>query len=272
MRRTASEECCAIERFRDRYDREDSDALRAVQIAGIGADLGATGYTTVTQAEELARKLRLTRSSVVLDVGCGRGHPGRFLAGATGCRVVGADLPMASLRWGRERARRDHIGRRVAFVAASGVHLPFQEGSFDAVVHTDLMCCLRAKVALLRACRYVLRPGGLMAFTTIYIAPGVSEREYQRASRVRGRGAACRRTTEELLAAAGFVLVRERDATREFLRSTRAYIAATETNAAALREEWGMETFKETCYERRATLELIETGVLKRGMYVARPI
>lgn len=110
-----------------------------------------------------------------------------------------------------------------------------------------------------------------MAFTTIYIAPGVSEREYQRAARVRGRGAACRKTTEELMEAADFALVRERDATREFLRSTRAYIAATHVHEGALREEWGEDTFRKTAIERRGTLELIEAGVLRRGMYVARP-
>lgn len=270
MRRTATEECCALERFRDWYARGTSSAQRAVQIAGIGADVGATGYTTIMQASELARKLKLTSSSLVLDVGCGRGHPGRYLAQVARCRVVGADLPLASLKWGLARANRDRIGRKMRFVAASGVHLPFRPASFDAVVHTDLLCCLRAKVGLLRACADALKPGGVMAFTTIYIAPGVSERDYQRASRIRGRGAACRRSTGELLTAAGFVAIRERDVTREFARTTRAYVDAVGAHEDALRREWGQDVFRQSSYERRATLGLIEQGILKRGLYVAR--
>ncbi len=140
MRRTTTEEHRTIERFRPRYARAGSRAERAVERAAIGANVGANGYTTVAQAQELGRRLRLHRGMRLLDVGCGRGYPGLYLARVTGCDVVGSDLPLASLRLGEQRAARERLTRRAAFVAASAVHLPFRRESFDAVVHTDVLC------------------------------------------------------------------------------------------------------------------------------------
>ena len=109
-----------------------------------------------------------------------------------------------------------------------------------------------------------------MAFTTIYVAPGVSERDYRRASRVRGRGAASRRGVIELLAAAGFAGIRERDVTAAFARTTHAYLHTSATYDRQLREEWGTQAFEESQRDRRATLALIEEGVLRRGLSTAR--
>lgn len=202
-RRSSNEEQRTLERFRPRYARAGSTADRAVERAAIGANVGANGYTTIAQAGELARRLGLQGGMRLLDIGCGRGYPGLYLARLTGCDVVGSDLPVASLRSAAQRATRQRLTRRATFVAASAVHLPFRPQSFDAVIHTDVLCCLRAKLSVLRACRRLLKPGGRMAFTTIYIAPGVSQRDYRRASRARGPGSAEKRAMTELFEEAG---------------------------------------------------------------------
>jgi SAM-dependent methyltransferase len=142
MARTRTEERRTIERFRERYGHDPSPAARAVERAGVGGNVGSNGYTTVAQAERFAQLLRLRPGMRLLDLGCGQGYPGVYLARKTGCAVVGSDLPMASLR--AARARADDGGRRLAgrsaFVAASAVHPPFRAESFDAIVHTDLLC------------------------------------------------------------------------------------------------------------------------------------
>ena len=140
MRRSTTEEHRTIERFRPRYGRAGSTAERAVELAAIGANVGANGYTTVAQADELGRRLHLAPGMRLLDVGCGRGYPSVYLARTTGCSVVASDLSLASLRAGLARAARERLARRVTLVAASAVHLPFRGESFDAIVHTDVLC------------------------------------------------------------------------------------------------------------------------------------
>ena len=106
----------------------------------IGEAWGANGYTTVEQADELGRRLDLRPGHTLLDVGTGRGWPGLYLAKTTGCSLIGTDMPFDALTAAASRAQAEGINNRVSLLAASGVHQPFKTETFDAVVHTDVLC------------------------------------------------------------------------------------------------------------------------------------
>jgi demethylmenaquinone methyltransferase / 2-methoxy-6-polyprenyl-1,4-benzoquinol methylase len=67
----------------------------------------------------------------VLDVPAGTGRLSHAL-GATGATVIGADISGNMLR--EAAAKRSEEGPGVHFAQASGTHLPFEDGTFDAVV------------------------------------------------------------------------------------------------------------------------------------------
>ena len=106
----------------------------------IGAVWGANGYTTRAQADDLLAHLELTAGQRLLDIGTGRGWPALYLAARSGCSVVGTDLPLAALQKARKRAAAEGLDGRATMVVASGGKLPFPPLTFDAIVHTDVLC------------------------------------------------------------------------------------------------------------------------------------
>jgi len=128
-----------ISRFHDRYSLPVTDAALAVEKEVIGANVAASGYTTVKQADALIPELRLRPGTLLLDVGAGRGWPGLYLAEETGCDVVLADIPAPGLATAVKRANEAGLSNRTSPVRAAAQYLPFQSGMFDAVVHTDTL-------------------------------------------------------------------------------------------------------------------------------------
>jgi cyclopropane fatty-acyl-phospholipid synthase-like methyltransferase len=127
-------------RFADRYREERVGVVQTIECAVIGGDWGANGYTTAAQADRIAELLELDPSSLLLDVGAGRGWPGLYLAASTGCSVVLTDLPIEGLIVAAARTRMEGLSERAWCVIASARDNPFRDATFDAVVHTDVLC------------------------------------------------------------------------------------------------------------------------------------
>jgi len=128
------------ERFAERYRVGPAEVSRRVELAVIGGDWGANGYTTMAQADQLGRELRLGPGARLLDLGAGCGWPGLYLAASTGCQVVLSDVPIEGLRAATARVRREALMARPGLVAASARTMPFAPAVFDAIVHTDVLC------------------------------------------------------------------------------------------------------------------------------------
>jgi SAM-dependent methyltransferase len=130
----------ARDRFADRYRREPTDVVGRIERRVIGGDWGANGYTTIAQADDLADRLDLRPGDLLLDVGAGRGWPGLYVAATTGCSVVLADLPLEGLTVANARIAAEGLEGRASCVNAGARDLPFRPVTFDAVVHTDVLC------------------------------------------------------------------------------------------------------------------------------------
>jgi 2-polyprenyl-3-methyl-5-hydroxy-6-metoxy-1,4-benzoquinol methylase len=137
---TVRDELQARTLFEQRYGTAAAAVAREIERRVIGGDWGANGYTTMAQADQLASGLGLSAADRLLDIGTGRGWPGLYLAARSGCRVVLADLPLEGLRAAASRARADGLTARASVVVAAASGLPFHPGSFDAIIHTDVLC------------------------------------------------------------------------------------------------------------------------------------
>jgi hypothetical protein len=136
---SSQDERLAREDFSARYSVGPSSVLDAIESRVIGEAWGANGFTTVTQADLLGERLGLTDEKRLLDVGTGRGWPGLYLARQTGCEVVLTDLPIEGLQIAIRRGAREDV-RCLGGASSSARYLPFRAASFDALVHTDVLC------------------------------------------------------------------------------------------------------------------------------------
>ena len=134
-------------------------------------DRAARGYdeAAVLQAEVRARLLeRLDyvnlEPEVILDVGCGTGHSSRALKDRfPDARVIALDLAEGMLA---EAAKRQSWRRRFARVCGDVMRLPLADASIDlAFSNLTLQWCPDPDVAFAEL-RRVLRPRGLLNFTT----------------------------------------------------------------------------------------------------------
>jgi ubiquinone/menaquinone biosynthesis C-methylase UbiE len=129
-----------FDHFEEKYSRPRSDAVRRVERAVLGHEIGLDGYTTVDQAHALCGALQLTEADRLLDLGSGRGWPGFHIAECRPCSLVSTDVPVGALIQARASARDRVIRDRSHFVATDGRALPFPAGYFHAVAHADVFC------------------------------------------------------------------------------------------------------------------------------------
>ena len=122
---------------------------------------------------------------------------------------------------------------------------------------------------MLRACRRILRPGGRTAFFTIHPAAGLTAAQRRRAARDGPIAVTIARPHRDLLEAAGFTEVTERDHTAEFAAITQAWIQHWDANHDDLVTLLGARAVSERQAERWAQLRATEDGILARSVFTS---
>ena len=243
---------------------------REVERRTLGSDFGANGYATLAEVDELIDLLSLGPGRRLLDVGAGQGWPGLYLARQTGCEVVLADVPLEGPIAAARRAALDGTASRALPLVARGEALPVRPASMDAVAHTDVLCCLRPKRAVLQATRRALRPGGATAFSAIFPAPGLPPARARRAIEVGPPECGLRTSYPSLLRSAGYVDIVEQDLTPAYLTTARGKLTVAEQFADGMADMLGREAFDDMQAQRRLAVGAIADGILRR-VAVRRP-
>ena len=122
---------------------------------------------------------------------------------------------------------------------------------------------------MLRALRQLLRPGGRIAYTTIFVAPDLTPAQRRRAQRSGPRAVASRTDQRQLLVSAGYVDVEMTDLSAEFATTSRAWLEAWETSMDELTAFEPREAIAQRQLERRVQQGAIDDGLLRRGLLSA---
>ncbi len=115
----------------------------------------------------------------------------------------------------------------------------------------------------------MLKSEDRIAGYVIYVAPGLSSRDYDRAVELGPSEVGATDGPARLHEAAGFVEVQQIDVTPAFLETTAALIAARERHEGALRLAEGDEEYEAEQTKKRGLVEGTTTGLLRRALVVA---
>lgn len=152
-------------------DAASDDALKRA-IARVFTETSTTHDTIGTRlfahiGVQLVDRLGLTGGEQILDIAAGAGATLLPAAGrlANGGRVEGIDLAPGMVQRLREELVRRHV-EHADVRLADAEDLPFDDGSFDAVVCGFGLFFFPNLDRALRECHRVLRPGGTIAAST----------------------------------------------------------------------------------------------------------
>jgi ubiquinone/menaquinone biosynthesis C-methylase UbiE len=122
-------------------------------------------FVTLDQLRHLAAAVAVEPGDVLVDLACGSGGPGLWLARATGADLVGVDFSPVAIGQAAERAKRFGPSVRARFAVGELTATGLPDAAADAVVCIDaLHLAAENDAAAAAEVLRVLRPGGRLAF------------------------------------------------------------------------------------------------------------
>ena len=169
----------------------------------------------------------------------------------------------------RSAAMRD-LERSVCGCAYGSAALRFKDTTFDALSHSDVLCCTPGKLGVLRSCRRIACVGAKMVFTVIALAPSLADSERRIAVTSGPTFVHSPDDCAVSLDQSGWCLQERTDLTAEFLQSMRTELAGMQARADALAKVLGADELTERMRHRQATIAAVDAGLLRRELFVAR--
>ena len=253
------------------YRHFDSPLMRQIRREAYGEDIGQHSWVGADDLRDDIRRLGLSASSRLLDLGCGACGPLTFVCVTTGCAGTGLDVNPAAIDAGRARARELAVESRLSLREADlNEPLPCETGSFDAVMALDVVLHVRDRDRLYREIARVLTPGGRVLITDAGVVTGaVSNDDIRRRSANGYTEFVPPGFNETLLASAGFEIVAGENRTASVLRNAGGRLTAMQNHRIALEALLGADEIRRQLEYLATATELAQRGAVSRMMYLA---
>jgi ubiquinone/menaquinone biosynthesis C-methylase UbiE len=155
------------------FDREFAAAARSEGVRRVWRtacpdlppEIEPYSFLSVALLRHVADALALSPGQKLVDLGCGRGGPGLWLARAAGARLVGVDFSAVAVRQATDRAALFGLADRARFVVGDLTATGLADASADAVVSIDALHFAADPTAAAREALRLLRPGGRLVLT-----------------------------------------------------------------------------------------------------------
>ena len=170
--------------FDDLYDgQERSHAFRQIYRDVYGDDYpeeaDPSGFVTMTDLRNMAECLRIEPDQALVDLACGRGGSGLWVARHTGSRLTGVDISETAVVKARQRAARFGLDGRAAFRVGDFAATGLDGASFDGAMSVDSLFLVPDKSGSVKEAARIVRPGARFVCTTWELAMSGGVRDYR---------------------------------------------------------------------------------------------
>jgi SAM-dependent methyltransferase len=257
--------------YESSYAQFDSPLMRQLRLEAYGEDIGQHSWVTAQELRADIIRLGLSRSSHLLDLGCGPCGPLTFIMDAVGCRGTGAELSASALKAGRARAVSFGVDAGLAlFEADLNQPLPFADDAFDAAISLDVVLHLQNREEAFHEVARTLVPRGRFLFTDAGVITGAVSSEDIRRRSVHGfTQFVPPGLNERMLERAGFRLLETEDRTASVLKNARGRLTARLAHRQELEQVEGVTAFEDQQQYLETVIGLSGGGALSRIMYLA---
>ena len=211
------------------------------------------GTTTTWTLGRYVSELRLDRDRVLVDLACGRGGPGLWVARATGARLIGVDWSRVGVAAAMDRASEFVPDGRATFRVGTLDATGLPDHIADAAMCADAIFFAPDRVAAFAEAARILKPGGRFVFTCM---EDRSEDDTSRA-RVSRHGVP---DWTPILEAGGLQIERKEEIPR-FVQQLQRMYALWLANLDAIRCEHGDEAADDMAAEARSVGPTLSTRV-----------
>jgi SAM-dependent methyltransferase len=135
------------------------------------AEFAHISFLTYDELQAMAQYLALGQGMVLVDLACGAGGPGLWIAAQCGASVIGVDASSAGLSQARKRAEQVGLAGRSLYQQGTFASTGLGHGAADAAVSIDAIQYAPDKTAVFSEAYRVLRPGGRLAFSAFEVDP-----------------------------------------------------------------------------------------------------
>lgn len=245
--------------------------MQKVRWEAYGKDIGQHSWVTAEELEEDIPRLRLTRASRVLDLGCGPCGPLVFIVGRVGCHGSGVDLSAKAIAAGRARVAAHGLENLITLHEADlNEPMPFDSGCFDAVISVDVVLHLRDRAQVFREVARILVPEGRFLFTDAGVISGsISDEEIRRRAFHSRTQFVAPGFNERTLELAGFRLVMCIDRTANLLKSAAGRLNARLNHRVEVERLEGSAYFADQQHYLETVVALSQRGAMSRMTYLA---
>jgi ubiquinone/menaquinone biosynthesis C-methylase UbiE len=167
------------------YDRlhlaqRRSATLKRVWLHASGEDYPEAfdhiSFVTLAELHQAVGELRLSTGQTLVDLACGTGGPGLWIARETGVRLIGVDVSEIAIAEARNRALGLNLDDRADYRRSSFEQTGLPPASVDGAFSVDALVYAADIAAAVREIARILRPGARFVGTTFEIDSKIAAR------------------------------------------------------------------------------------------------